>query len=100
MTMSSLLFLPLPKPDSHCSETQPRRLDSVDEEEEQVVGPPRPSPALSFGDSDSEEEEKWNQYRIPLSNEIVLKGHTKNVRVLDYMTELDKIKINVLEFFL
>ena len=54
MTMSSLLFLPLPKPDSHRSETQPWRLDSVDEEEE-VVGPPIPPPALSFGDSDSEE---------------------------------------------
>ena len=76
MTMSSLLFLPLPKPDSHRSETQPWRLDSVDEEEE-VVGPPRPPPGLSFGDSDSEEEEKENRYRISLSNDIVLKAHTK-----------------------
>ena len=75
--MSFLLFLPLPKPDSHRSETQPWRLDSVDEEEEEVVGPPRPPPGLSFGDSDSEEKEKENRYRIPLSNEIVLKAHTK-----------------------
>ncbi|XP_030934364.1 uncharacterized protein LOC115959869 isoform X1 [Quercus lobata] len=79
--MSFLLFRPLPKPDSHRSETQPWRLDSVDEEEEEVVGPPRPPPGLSFGDSDSEEEEKENRYRIPLSNEIVLKAHTKRVYV-------------------
>ena len=38
---------------------------------------PRLPLGLSFGDSDSEEEEKENRYQIPLSNEIVLKGHTK-----------------------
>ena len=45
-----------------------------------MVGPPRPPPGMSFGDSEDEveeEEETENQYRIPLSNEIVLKGHTK-----------------------
>lgn len=43
-----------------------------DEEEEVMIGPPRPPNV----DSDEEEEEE-NRYRIPLSNEIVLKGHTK-----------------------
>ena len=62
--MSFLLFLPLPKPDSHRSETQPWWLDSVEEEEKEVVGPPRPPPGL-------------NRYWILLSNEIVLKAHTK-----------------------
>lgn len=58
------------------------QLESIDEEEEEeeMVGPPRPPPGMSFGDSGDEveeEEETENQYRIPLSNEIVLKGHTK-----------------------
>lgn len=48
--------------------------DGDDEEEQEVmIGPPRPPNV----DSDEEEEEEENQYRIPLSNEIVLKGHTK-----------------------
>lgn len=53
--------------------------DGDDEEEEEVmIGPPRPPNV----DSDEEEEEEENQYRIPLSNEIVLKGHTKVVSAL------------------
>ena len=61
------------------------QLVSADEEEE-MIGPPMPPPGLNVGDSDSdsdseeeeeEEEEKENRYRIPLSNEIVLKGHSK-----------------------
>lgn len=57
------------------------QLGSEDEEEE-IIGPPRPPPGLNVGDSgsdddDDEEEEEENRYRIPQSNEIVLKGHTK-----------------------
>ncbi|KAF8007231.1 hypothetical protein BT93_K1282 [Corymbia citriodora subsp. variegata] len=51
--------------------------DEEEEEEEAMIGPPRP-PVV---DSDEEEEEE-NRYRIPLSNEIVLKGHTKIVSAL------------------
>lgn len=60
------------------------QLDS-DEEEEGLIGPPRPPPGLNVGssseDGDDEEEEE-SRYRIPLSNEIVLKGHTKVVSAL------------------
>ncbi|KAK9944957.1 hypothetical protein M0R45_010497 [Rubus argutus] len=48
----------------------------------EMIGPPPPPPAGSnMGDSDSDAEEE-NRYRIPLSNEIVLKGHTKVVSAL------------------
>ncbi|XP_059433237.1 uncharacterized protein LOC132166438 [Corylus avellana] len=62
------------------------QLDSEDEEEE-MIGPPRPPPGPNVDESgsdddDDEEEEEENQYRIPLSNEIVLKGHTKVVSAL------------------
>lgn len=62
------------------------QLGSEDEEEE-IIGPPRPPPGLNVGDSgsdddDDEEEEEENRYRIPQSNEIVLKGHTKVVAAL------------------
>jgi hypothetical protein len=59
------------------------QLGSEDEEEE-MIGPPRPPPGPNVGESgsddeddDDEEEEDKNRYRIPHSNEIVLKGHTK-----------------------
>lgn len=51
-----------------------------DDEEEEMIGPPRPPPGLGVGDSGSDEDdeaEEENRYRIPLSNEIVLKGHNK-----------------------
>ncbi|CAH9075441.1 unnamed protein product [Cuscuta epithymum] len=54
-----------------------------DEEDEPVIGPPAPPPGPVDSDSDDEmEEEEENLYRIPLSNEIVLKGHTKVVSAL------------------
>ncbi|GAA0144889.1 hypothetical protein LIER_05213 [Lithospermum erythrorhizon] len=64
-------------------------------EEEVVIGPPRPpggveedddddvamlGPPEFYGESDDEVEEK--RFRIPQSNEIVLKGHTKVVSTL------------------
>lgn len=48
----------------------------MEEEDGEMIGPPRPPP----GDSDVEEDsdgEGEGRFRIPLSNEIVLKGHTK-----------------------
>lgn len=51
-----------------------------------IIGPPRPPVGLNLaetdsddGDLDNEEEER---HRIPLSNEIVLKGHSKVVSAL------------------
>ncbi|KAF5738996.1 WD repeat-containing protein 70 [Tripterygium wilfordii] len=63
----------------------PRSGESDEDEEEGVmIGPPRPSVVASLGESDSdgEVEKEENQYRIPMSNEIVLKGHTKVVSAL------------------
>ncbi|KAJ4728349.1 Transducin/WD40 repeat-like superfamily protein [Melia azedarach] len=49
-----------------------------------MIGPPRPPVDSDMEDEDEEEEEEAeeNRYRIPLSNEIVLKGHTKIVSAL------------------
>ena len=87
---ADLIGPPRPPPDDEDEDVGPiigpprpsaAQLESIDEEEEEeMVGPPRPPPGMSFGDSEDEveeEEETENQYRIPLSNEIVLKGHTK-----------------------
>ncbi|XP_004289999.1 PREDICTED: WD repeat-containing protein 70 [Fragaria vesca subsp. vesca] len=46
----------------------------------EMIGPPAPARS-NMEDSDSEAEEE-NKYRIPVSNEIVLKGHTKVVSAL------------------
>lgn len=59
---------------------KPRKGDGDEEEEEDdvMIGPPRPPATSNLGESDSDEEDKEeNRYRIPMSNEIVLKGHTK-----------------------
>ena len=84
---ADLIGPPRPPPDDEDEDVGPiigpprpsaAQLESIDEEEEEeMVGPPRPPPGMSFGDSEDEEEEIENQFRIPLSNEIVLKGHTK-----------------------
>ncbi|XP_071689416.1 uncharacterized protein [Rutidosis leptorrhynchoides] len=57
-------------------------VDSDDEDDDEpVIGPPRP-PVQSDSDEELSDEEQGNQHRIPLSNEIVLKGHTKVVSAL------------------
>lgn len=57
---------------------RPVEVEDDDDDEGEMIGPPRPPPVGSDtedeGESDGEEE---NLHRIPLSNEIVLKGHTK-----------------------
>lgn len=57
----------------------PPRPPPVDDEEDgPMIGPPAPPPGSVGSDSDEEmEEEEGNRYRIPQSNEIVLKGHSK-----------------------
>ncbi|XP_022995759.1 WD repeat-containing protein 70 [Cucurbita maxima] len=63
----------------------PRGEGSDDDEDDdgEMIGPPRPPPSSNLDDSDAEEEEyEENRYRIPQSNEIVLKGHTKVVSAL------------------
>ncbi|OMO98699.1 hypothetical protein CCACVL1_04101 [Corchorus capsularis] len=51
-------------------------------DDDAMIGPPRP-PVGPSSDSDEEvEDEDENRYRIPMSNEIILKGHTKIVSAL------------------
>ncbi|KAK4418450.1 WD repeat-containing protein 70 [Sesamum alatum] len=58
--------------------------DGEDDDDGPVIGPPRPPPGHMESDSDEDmdEEDEDSGYRIPLSNEIVLKGHTKVVSAL------------------
>ncbi|XP_065875303.1 uncharacterized protein [Euphorbia lathyris] len=53
-----------------------------DDEDSVMIGPPRPPPARDSDSEDNEEQEMGSRYRIPTSNEIVLKGHTKIVSAL------------------
>lgn len=61
----------------------PRPRQTGEEEEEDdgpLIGPPRPPQGSVESDSEDDELDEGdeaNQYRIPLSNEIVLKDHTK-----------------------
>ncbi|CAK9191290.1 unnamed protein product [Sphagnum jensenii] len=59
------------------------QLGSNDEAEE-IIGPPRPQTdeASSEEDDDIDDEEGEDVYRIPLNNEIRLKGHTKVVSAI------------------
>ncbi|GER24974.1 WD repeat-containing protein [Striga asiatica] len=58
--------------------------DGSDDDDGPVIGPPRPRPGAVETDSeeDLDEEDDDSGHRIPLSNEIVLKGHTKVVSAL------------------
>lgn len=73
---------PRPPPDAEEGLIGPPRPgvgdDLANEEEEEMIGPPRPP----VGGDEAEDEEEENGYRIPLTNEIVLKGHTKVVSAL------------------
>ncbi|KAK1290110.1 hypothetical protein QJS10_CPB18g01871 [Acorus calamus] len=59
-----------------------------DDEDGEMVGPPRPPPAATDSDEDSDDGMDdddgglGDSIRIPLTNEIVLKGHTKVVAAL------------------
>lgn len=56
----------------------------VEEEDEEMIGPPRPPQVTSDDGSDSDLDDlpPDNKLRIPLSNEIVLKGHSRIVSAL------------------
>ncbi|CAA2999504.1 WD repeat-containing 70 [Olea europaea subsp. europaea] len=62
----------------------PRPLGGDVEDDEPIIGPPRPPPDPAESDSDDnmDGEPEDDRYRIPMSNEIVLKGHTKVVSAL------------------
>ena len=61
----------------------PRDEADDDEDDGEMIGPLPPPPGSNFDDSedeednDSDQDQLGNRFRIPLSNEIVLKGHTK-----------------------
>lgn len=51
-----------------------------DDDEKSIIGPPRPPEGFRggyFDEEEDEEEEEGTRHRIPMSNEIVLKGHNK-----------------------
>ncbi|KAK2363932.1 Transducin/WD40 repeat superfamily protein [Trifolium repens] len=60
--------------------------DDNDDDDGEMIGPPPPPPGSNLDDSDAEDDsdqdQPSNRFRIPLSNEIVLKGHTKVVSAL------------------
>ncbi|KAI3449835.1 hypothetical protein Pfo_006500 [Paulownia fortunei] len=58
--------------------------DGEDDDDVPMIGPPRPPSGQIESDSDEDvdEEDEDSGYRIPMSNEIVLKGHTKVVSAL------------------
>lgn len=56
----------------------PRPPTTADDDD--MVGPPRPGESSTEDDDDDDgdaEDEDEDEFRVPLSNEIVLKGHTK-----------------------
>ncbi|XP_031486084.1 uncharacterized protein LOC116254687 [Nymphaea colorata] len=53
-----------------------------DDDDGMMIGPPRPPPAATDSEESDSDVEGDNLYRIPMSNEIVLKGHTRVVAAL------------------
>lgn len=51
--------------------------EEEDDDDAEMIGPPPPPPIASESEDDSDQDEVGTRFRIPLSNEIVLKGHTK-----------------------
>ncbi|KAL2565916.1 hypothetical protein AAZV13_19G134900 [Glycine max] len=56
--------------------------EEEDDDDAEMIGPPPPPPIASESEDDSDQDEVGTRFRIPLSNEIVLKGHTKVVSAL------------------
>lgn len=58
---------------------RPPAFHDEDDDDDQMIGPPPPPPGSISDDSDAvdSDNEDEGRYRIPLSNEIILKGHTK-----------------------
>ncbi|KAJ1396336.1 WD repeat-containing protein 70 [Sesbania bispinosa] len=55
----------------------PSGLGPENHDDDEMIGPPPPPPRDYNLEDDSDQTELGNRFRIPLSNEIVLKGHTK-----------------------
>ncbi|KAM1122441.1 hypothetical protein ACFX2I_003993 [Malus domestica] len=63
----------------------PPQSELGDDDDGELIGPPRPPAGSNRDDSDSDSDSEANfenRFRIPVSNEIVLKGHTKVVSAL------------------
>ncbi|WJX79109.1 hypothetical protein P8452_62260 [Trifolium repens] len=77
---SPLVGPPPPPPHNNHEE------EEDDDDDDEMIGPPPPPPGSNLDDSDAEDDsdqdQPSNRFRIPLSNEIVLKGHTKVVSAL------------------
>ncbi|KAK7378529.1 hypothetical protein VNO80_03972 [Phaseolus coccineus] len=79
--------IPPPPPDHHdapiVGPPPPPPSASDDEDEDgDMIGPPPPPPNASESEDESDVDEVGTRFRIPLTNEIVLKGHTKVVSAL------------------
>ncbi|KAK2417912.1 Transducin/WD40 repeat superfamily protein [Trifolium repens] len=78
---SPLVGPPPPPPHNNHEEEE-----EDDDDDDEMIGPPPPPPGSNLDDSDAEDDsdqdQPSNRFRIPLSNEIVLKGHTKVVSAL------------------
>ncbi|KAM7496156.1 hypothetical protein LguiA_020570 [Lonicera macranthoides] len=64
---------------------RPPSAENGKEDDGEMIGPPRPPMGMVGSDTENDDEsggEEMDAYRIPLSNEIVLKGHTKVVSAL------------------
>ncbi|KAF7818481.1 WD repeat-containing protein 70 [Senna tora] len=84
---SSMMGPPRPPPAVDSDEdggvmVGPPRPPEVEEDGGAMIGPPRPPVGLGPSEEGDEDDEVGNRFRIPLSNEIVLKGHTKVVSAL------------------
>ncbi|PNX95196.1 WD repeat-containing protein 70-like [Trifolium pratense] len=78
---------PLHDDDSLVGPPPPPPHNEEEDDDGEMIGPPPPPPGSNLDDSDdedddSDEDQPSNRFRIPLSNEIVLKGHTKVVSAL------------------
>jgi len=85
----SPLVGPPPPPPRHEAD------EEEDDDDAEMIGPPPPPPGSNFDDSEdednhSDQDQLGNRFRIPLSNEIVLKGHTK---VLSFFLCFFRIRI-------
>ncbi|KAG6403119.1 hypothetical protein SASPL_135336 [Salvia splendens] len=73
--------------DSRIGQPRPPPGAAGDDDDGLTIGPPRPPPGSTDSDEDkdedADEEDEDPGYRVPMSNEIVLKGHTKVKRLAD-----------------
>ncbi|XP_042012055.1 WD repeat-containing protein 70-like [Salvia splendens] len=75
--------------DSRIGQPRPPPGAAGDDDDGLTIGPPRPPPGSTDSDEDkdedADEEDEDPGYRVPMSNEIVLKGHTKGEQGLVFL---------------